>query len=90
MKKFFLSLCATVAMFTLVACETNPAIKAGEAFINDPTPKTFRAYAEAENDLSTKDTDEYEKWCEENQTELVQAGVKLGMEYPNFIQNGFE
>ena len=84
MKKYFMSLCAAVAMFTLVSCESNPAIKAGEAFIKNPTPDNFEAYFEAEQKLSTSETAEYEKWCEEKQTELLNAGFKMGVEYPNY------
>ena len=47
MKKLFVTICAAFAMLVMVSCGGNPAIKAGEAFIADPTEETYKAYNDA-------------------------------------------
>ena len=74
MKKIIMTICAAVAMFTIVSCESNPAIKAGEEFIEKPTVKNYRALQESMVDLSDEDElKEFEEWSEENEDKLWKA-----------------
>ena len=75
MKKFFVSMCMAFTMLAFVACG-NPAISAAEDFIENPTEETFKAVEEAEKDLDADEKKEYEKWCEEHETELAAAMLK--------------
>lgn len=52
MKKIIMTICAAVAMFTIVSCESNPAIKAGKEFIDDPSEEKLEAIDKIQKDLS--------------------------------------
>jgi hypothetical protein len=74
MKKIIITICAAVAMFTVVSCgESNPAIKAGKEFIDNPTPENFEAYAESIDSLPEKEEREYKIWSQENEEKLYEA-----------------
>lgn len=85
MKKFFMSLCAAVAMFTLVACEGNPGIEACQNFIDNPTPETSAAVDKVLPTLSSEEDKELLKWMEENWEALRLAKGVLNMRYPDFV-----
>ena len=52
------------------------AISAAQAFIENPCEETAKAVDEAEKDLDADEKKEYEKWCEEHETELAAAMLK--------------
>ena len=73
MKKIIMTICAAVAMFTIVSCG-NPAIKAGKELIDNPTPENYSALQESMLDLSEEDElKEFEEWSEENEDKLWKA-----------------
>ena len=85
MKNFFMSLCAAVAMFTLVACGGNPGIEACQNFIDNPTPETSAAVDKVLPTLSSEEDEELLKWMEENVEDLYAAKTVLYMRYPDFV-----
>ena len=72
MKKIIMTICAAVAMFTIVSCG-NPAIKAGKELIDNPTIKNYEALRESMKDLSEAEMKEFEEWSEENEDKLWEA-----------------
>ena len=80
-----MSLCAAVAMFTLVACEGNPGIEACQNFIDNPTPETHTAVDKVLPTLSSEEDEELLKWMEEHVEELYLANRVLDMRYPDFV-----
>ena len=74
MKKIIMTICAAVAMFTIVSCgESNPAIKAGEEFIDNPTRKNFNTFKESIDNLSEEEEREYGIWYLENEKKIDEA-----------------
>ena len=77
MKKFFASAFVALSMFAFVACESNPAIKATQKFIDNPTLENLMAIQEIEDEMSEEDIKEYEKWAVEHKDEIKKAAVKM-------------
>lgn len=69
-----MTICAAVVMFTIVSCgESNPAIKAGEEFIDNPTRENFNTFRESIDSLSEDEKREYGIWFLENEKKLDEA-----------------
>ena len=51
MKKLFVSAFVALSMFAFVACESNPAIKATQKFLDEPTLENFTAIQDMEDAL---------------------------------------
>lgn len=79
MKKFFLTVCAVFALFAMVACTTNPGIKAAKEFIDNPNEATYERLLEIEQTLTLDEIEEYNEWAFDNMDEIISAGVKLGV-----------
>ncbi len=79
MKKLFVSICAAFAMFAMVSCggSSNPAIKAAEEFLSNPTMENSMKVEEASEGLTEEQKQEFEKWAEDNQEELIKAAAEL-------------
>lgn len=73
MKKIFVSAFVALSLFAFVACESNPGIKAGKDFLNDPTPEKLAKANEIEKTLTGDAKEEYDKWCEEHEEEILKA-----------------
>jgi tRNA nucleotidyltransferase (CCA-adding enzyme) len=74
MKNIIMTICAAVAMFTVVSCgESNPAIKAGEEFIDNPTRENFNTFKESIDNLSKEEEREYGIWYLENEKKIDEA-----------------
>jgi uncharacterized protein YcfL len=73
MKKLFVSAFVALSMFAFVACESNPAIKATQKFLDEPTLENFTAIQDMEDKMSEADIKEYEEWVKENGEELKDA-----------------
>ena len=75
MKKLFVTICAAFAMLVMVSCGGNPAIKAGEAFIADPTEETYKAYTDAVKEIANDPAAvaEAAEWSQEKAKEFAAA-----------------
>lgn len=75
MKKLFVTICAAFAMLVMVSCGGNPAIKAGEAFIADPTEETYKAYNDAVKEIANDPAAaaELAEWSKEKAMEIAAA-----------------
>lgn len=79
MRKLFLSVCLVIAMVALVSCgSSNPAIKAGEKFLSNPSVETYEALQDIEDeDLTPEQMQEFEKWLLEHQQEISEAAIEM-------------
>lgn len=75
MKKLFVTICAAFAMLVMISCGSNPAIKAGEAFIANPTEETFKAYNDAVKEIANDPAAaaELAEWSKEKAMEIAAA-----------------
>ena len=62
-------------LFALFSC-SNPGIKAGKKFLNNPTGKNSLKLTEVLERLSDDERKEYEEWEEENASRLKEAHEK--------------
>lgn len=76
MKKIIMTVCAAVAMFTVVSCG-NPAIKAGEEFLENPSEEKLEAIDKIGEDLSEAEEKEFEEWSQEHIQEFADAMRKI-------------
>ena len=90
MKKIIMTICAAVAMFTFVSCGSNPAIKAGKEFIDNPTPENFEAYEENLYNLSEEEEREYEIWYIKNKEKLEEAAELVFKATEKRMEKAFE
>lgn len=80
MKKLFVSACMALALFAMVACSSNPAIKAAEDFIDDPTSENLEKMSSATEGLSSDEEKEAEEWLKEHEEEMTEAFGKCLMD----------
>ena len=77
MKKIFASALVALSLFVFVACESNPAIKATQKFLDKPTLENLMAIQEVEDEMSEEDIKEYEEWAIEHKDDIKKAAVKM-------------
>ena len=77
MKKFFASALVALSLVAFVACG-NPAIKAAEKFIKNPTAENAAKAAAEYDKLDADEKAEYDKWATEHANELMEAAMKAG------------
>ena len=73
MKNIFVSVFVALSMFAFVACESNPAIKAAEEFLEHPTVENLIKIEKLEGSLSAEEIEEYKEWCDENREDIAEA-----------------
>ena len=73
MKKLFASAFVALSMFAFVACESNPAIKATEKFLDEPTFENLMAIQNIEDEMVEKDLEEYQEWVNDHKDEIMKA-----------------
>ena len=76
MKKLFISAFMSFAIFAMVSCSSNPAIKAAEDFIDNPTLANSLKVEKAMEDLSEEEKEEFNKWELDHTVELSTAMIR--------------
>jgi pantoate kinase len=81
MKRIIPVLCVAIVCLTVVVlvatCSSNPGIKAGKAFMKNPTLENFMSYTAEVANLDDEQQMELEEWTEENKTELEEAVMSM-------------
>ena len=77
MRRFVSALCVALSIFLIVACSSNPGIKAGKAFLKNPTIENFKNYTAEVANLNDEEKTELEEWTAEQSEELEQAIVQM-------------
>ena len=81
MKRIFPILCVAIVCLTVLVfvatCSSNPGIRAGKAFMKNPTLENFKSYTDEVANLDDEQQMELEEWTEENKTELEQAVMSM-------------
>jgi hypothetical protein len=85
MKKFFITACMAIALFAMTACTTNSGIKAAKKLIDNPTIENYERLLEVEQTLQGKELEEYNEWAVDHMDEIVSAGMKLGLNNPEYF-----
>ena len=73
MKKIFASALVAFSLFTIVACESNPAIKAAKDFLDEPTVDNLMKIQDMEEQMTAEEVDEYKSWANKHKDEIVEA-----------------
>ncbi|MBQ5896660.1 MAG: hypothetical protein IIW75_08885 [Bacteroidaceae bacterium] len=90
MKKCFATVFVALSMFSFVACSSgssepaapvNPAIKATENFIKNPTDENYDKCIDAFRDLSDVQIEAFEKWLEKHEDEYSKAMGEFWQNY---------
>lgn len=80
MKRIVTVLCVAIVCLTVVVlvatCSSNPGIKAGKAFMKNPTLENFMSYTAEVANLDAEEQMELEEWTQENNAELEEAVIK--------------
>ena len=81
MKRIFPILCVAIVCLTVLVfvatCSSNPGIKAGKAFMKNPTLEHFKSYTDEVANLDDEQQMELEEWTRENRTEMEQAVMSM-------------
>ena len=77
MRKILSVLCVVLLAFLFVACSPNPGIKAGKAFLDNPTIENFKKYTAEVANLNDEEKTELEEWTAEQSEELEQTIVQM-------------
>ena len=77
MRKILSVLCVVLLAFLFVACSPNPGIKAGKAFLDNPTIENFKSYTAEVANLDDEQQMELEEWTRENNAELEEAVMSM-------------
>ena len=81
MKRIIPVLCVAIVCLTVVVlvatCSSNPGIKAGKAFMKNPTLENFMSYTAEVANLDAEEQMELEKWTRENNAELEEAVMSM-------------
>lgn len=81
MKRIFPILCVAIVSLTVVVlvatCSSNPGIKAGKAFMKNPTLENFMSYTAEVANLDAEEQMELEEWTRENNAELEEAVMSM-------------
>ena len=77
MKRIIPVLCVAIVCLTVVVlvatCSSNPGIKAGKAFMKNPTLENFKSYTDEVANLDAEEQMDLEEWTRENNAELEEA-----------------
>ena len=80
MKRIIPGLCVAIVCLTVVVlvatCSSNPGIKAGKAFMKNPTLENFMSYTAEVANLDAEEQMELEGWTRKNNAELEEAVIK--------------
>ena len=80
MKRIIPVLCVAIVCLTVVVlvatCSSNPGIKAGKAFMKNPTLENFMSYTAEVANLDAEEQMELEGWTRKNNAELEEAVIK--------------
>ena len=81
MKRIIPVLCVAIVCLTVVVlvatCSLNPGIKAGKAFMKNPTLENFMSYTAEVANLDDEEKAELEEWTAEQSEELEQAIMQM-------------
>ena len=77
MKKIVSALCVALLAFLFVACSSNPGIKAGKVFLDNPTIENFKKYTAEVAYLEDDEMAELEEWTEKRKEKLEQAVTQM-------------
>ena len=81
MKRIIPVLCVAIVCLTVVVlvatCSSNPGIKAGKAFMKNPTLENFMSYTAEVANLDAEEQMELEEWTRENNAELEEAVMSM-------------
>ena len=81
MKRIIPVLCVAIVCLTVVVlvatCSSNPGIKAGKAFMKNPTLENFKSYTDEVANLDDEQQMELEEWTRENNAELEEAVMSM-------------
>lgn len=77
MRKILSVLCVVLLAFLFVACSPNPGIKAGKAFLDNPTMENFKKYTAEVAYLEDEEIAELEEWTAKRKEKLEQAVTQM-------------
>ena len=77
MRKILSVLCVVLLAFLFVACSPNPGIKAGKAFLDNPTIDNFKKYTADVAYLEDEEMAELEEWTAKRKEKLEQAVTQM-------------
>lgn len=81
MKRIIPVLCVAIVCLTVVVlvatCSSNPGIKAGKAFMKNPTLENFMSYTAEVANLDAEEQIELEEWTRENNAELEEVVMSM-------------